>query len=143
MTMRATWRIPGYYKADAQKVADEIGDEKITPQEILEKARDEDSELHKCFEWNDSIAAEKYRLEQARNILRMLVYEGKSKEEKPLRLYMKTETTHEYQPTKQFLIQQDEYQGLLKRALAELEAFKRKYRTLTELDSIFEAMETI
>ena len=45
--MRAEWRIKGIYKADAQKVADEIGDKKVTPQEILEKARDETSELHK------------------------------------------------------------------------------------------------
>lgn len=44
--MRAEWRIKGIYKADAQKVADEIGDKKVTPQEILEKARDETSELH-------------------------------------------------------------------------------------------------
>lgn len=54
--MRAEWRIKGIYKADAQKVADEIGDKKVTPQEILEKARDETSELHKCFEWDDSVA---------------------------------------------------------------------------------------
>ena len=54
--MKAEWRIKGIYKADAQKVADEIGDKKVTPQEILEKARDETSELHKCFEWDDSVA---------------------------------------------------------------------------------------
>ena len=66
--MRAEWRIKGIYKADAQKVADEIGDKKVTPQEILEKARDETSELHKCFEWDDSVAAERYRLQQAGNL---------------------------------------------------------------------------
>ena len=44
--MQAEWKIKGIYKADAQKVADEIGDGKVTPQEVLEKARDENSELH-------------------------------------------------------------------------------------------------
>ena len=72
--MGVTWRIQGYYKADAQKVAEEIGFGKFTPMEVLEKAKDETTELHKCFEWNDSIAAEKYRLEKAKNIIRMLVY---------------------------------------------------------------------
>ena len=141
--MGVTWRIQGYYKADAQKVAEEIGFGKFTPMEVLEKAKDETTELHKCFEWNDSIAAEKYRLEQAKNIIRMLVYEKGTKEQAVVRYYAKTETKHVYQPTKQFLVQEDEYQGLLRRALAELEAFKKKYHTLTELESIFEAMEMI
>ena len=141
--MGVAWRIQGYYKADAQKVAEEIGFGKFTPLEVLEKAKDETTELHKCFEWNDSIAAEKYRLEQAKNIIRMLVYEKETKEQAVVRYYAKTETKHVYQSTKQFLVQEDEYQGLLRRALAELEAFKKKYHTLTELESIFEAMETI
>ena len=141
--MGVTWRIQGYYKADAQKVAEEIGFGKFTPMEVLEKAKDETTELHKCFEWNDSIAAEKYRLEQAKDIIRMLVYEKETKEQAVVRYYAKTETKHVYQPTKQFLVQEDEYQGLLRRALAELEAFKNKYHTLTELEGIFEAMETI
>ena len=141
--MGVTWRIQGYYKADAQKVAEEIGFGKFTPMEVLEKAKDETTELHKCFEWNDSIAAEKYRLEQAKNIIRMLVYEKETKEQAVVRYYAKTETKHVYQPTKQFLVQEDEYQGLLRRALAELEAFKNKYHPLTELEGVFEAMETI
>ena len=141
--MGVTWRIQGYYKADAQKVAEEIGFGDFTPMEVLEKAKDETTELHKCFEWNDSIAAEKYRLEQAKNIIRMLVYEKGTKEQQVVRYYAKTETKHVYQPTKQFLVQEDEYQGLLRRALAELEAFKNKYHTLTELENIFEAMEMI
>ena len=141
--MGVTWRIQGYYKADAKKVAEEIGFGKFTPMEVLEKAKDETTELHKCFEWNDSIAAEKYRLEQAKNIIRMLVYEKETKEQAVVRYYAKTETKHVYQPTKQFLVQEDEYQGLLRRALAELEAFKNKYHTLTELENIFEAMEMI
>lgn len=141
--MGVTWRIQGYYKADAQKVAEEIGFGKFTPTEVLEKAKDETTELHKCFEWNDSIAAEKYRLEQAKNIIRMLVYKKENKEQQVVRYYAKTETKHVYQPTKQFLVQEDEYQGLLRRALAELEAFKNKYHTLTELENIFEAMEMI
>ena len=141
--MGVTWRIQGYYKADAQKVAEEIGFGKFTPMEVLEKAKDETTELHKCFEWNDSIAAEKYRLEQAKNIIRMLVYEKETKEQAVVRYYAKTETKHVYQPTKQFLVQEDEYQGLLRRALAELETFKKKYHTLTELEGIFEVMEAI
>lgn len=141
--MQAEWKIKGVYKADAQKVADEIGDGKITPQEVLEKARDENSELHKCFEWDDNIAAEKYRLQQARAIIINLVYKTDKTSEQPIRIFQITTQKSTYQPTRQFLVQEDEYQNLLKRAKSELEAFKKKYHALTELELVFEAMESI
>lgn len=141
--MQAEWRIKGIYKADAQKVADEIGNKEITPEEVLEMAKDENSELHKCFEWNNDIAAEKYRLQQARAIIINLVYKTDKKTEQPIRMFQITTKKSTYQPTRQFLVQEDEYQNLLKRAKSELEAFKKKYHTLTELELVFEAMEMI
>lgn len=72
----ATW---GTYrfKADAQKCADEIMEiceelESATPQRILEKARDSNTELHKCFTWDDTEAAEKWRITEARSVVRNL-----------------------------------------------------------------------
>lgn len=141
--MNAEWRIKGLYKADAQKVADEIGEGKITPHEVLEKAKDESSELHKCFEWNNDVAAEKYRLQQAKAIIINLVYVKKEKEEQPVRCFQITTEKSVYQPTKQFLVQKDEYQALLARAKAELESFKRRYATLTELEQVFEQIDLI
>ena len=141
--MQAEWKIKGIYKADAQKVADEIGDGKVTPQEVLEKARDENSELHKCFEWDDSVAAEKYRLQQARAIIVNLVYAPKTEEEQPVRCFQITTERCTYQPTKMFLVQEDEYQSLLKRAKSELENFKAKYKTLSELEEVFNAIDAL
>lgn len=141
--MGVRWKIEGIFKADAQKVADEIGENKITPQEILEKARDENTELHKCFEWDDSIAAEKYRFEQARKIVQFLVYERKTESEPQVRCFQITSNKNVYQPAKQFLVQQDEYKLLLERAKNELISFKRRFSMLTELESIFEAIDNI
>lgn len=141
--MRAEWKIKGIYKADAQKVADEIGEKGITPQEVLEKARDKNSELHKCFEWDNNVAAEKYRLQQARAIIINLVYVAKEKEEQPVRCYQITTEKSVYQPTKQFLVQKNEYQSLLARAKAELESFKKRYARLAELEAVFEAIDNI
>ena len=141
--MQAEWKIKGIYKADAQKVADEIGDGKVTPQEVLEKARDENSELHKCFEWDDSIAAEKYRLQQARQIIINLVYAPKTEEVQPVRCFQITTERCTYQQTKMFLVQEDEYQSLLKRAKSELENFKAKYKTLSELEEVFNAIDAL
>lgn len=41
----------------------------VTAQSFLDASRDEDSPTHEMFEWNDSIAAEKFRLTQASNII--------------------------------------------------------------------------
>lgn len=141
--MKAEWRIKGIYKADAQKIADEIGENSITPQEVLEKAKDESSELHKCFEWDNDVAAEKYRLQQARAIIINLVYVSKGKEEQPVRCFQITAEKSVYQPTKRFLVQENQYQQLLARAKAELESFRRRYETVTELEKVFEAIDTI
>lgn len=141
--MNAEWRIKGIYKADANKVAMEIGDKPTTPEQVLEKARNENTELHKCFEWNNDIAAEKYRLEQARKIIINLVHVKKKEDEHPVRCFSISTEKSVYKPTIQFLVQEDEYQALLKRARAELESFKRKYATLTELEEVFKAIDTI
>lgn len=89
----AAWKPGSRYGADAQKVADEIFSigEHATPSQILDKARDAESELHKCFDWNDAEAAEKWRLQQARLIVCNLVYkETCSKPTPPVRLFFKT-----------------------------------------------------
>ena len=142
--MKAEWKIKGLFKADAQRVADEIGENSITPEQVLEKARnDENSELHKCFEWNDGIAAEKYRLIQARKIIINLAYVPKEKTDEQVRCFQITREKSVYMPTKQFLVNNDEYQDLLKRAKVELESFKRRYATLSELETVFEAIVSI
>lgn len=51
------------------KIAEE-NDGNLTPDAVLEDARSKKSPLHDQFEWNDGEAAHKYRLEQARTLIR-------------------------------------------------------------------------
>jgi hypothetical protein len=65
-----------FFNADAQKVGEEL--EKIevrNAETVLEAAKKKKSELHKCFEWDDPTAAEEYRKEQARLVMRMIAVE--------------------------------------------------------------------
>lgn len=41
----------------------------LTPEEVVRLARSPDSVLHDAFEWDDSVAAHKYRLDQARDLI--------------------------------------------------------------------------
>lgn len=48
---------------------------KITPKELVEAAKDVNSPLHCEFEWNDSVAAQKFRETQASYIIRSIEVE--------------------------------------------------------------------
>lgn len=142
----AAWKSGCRISADAQKVADEIleiGNSATTAQ-ILDKARDEQTELHKCFDWDDAEAAEKWRFQQARHIVCNLVIKEKSETPRPeVRVFFKTDTDSGYKPTVLIMQDKDEYRKLLDRALAELNSFRTKYKTLVELDGVFDAIDRV
>ncbi len=43
---------------------------KLTPEQVVEAASDESSALHSCFTWDDSEAAARWRLDEARELIR-------------------------------------------------------------------------
>lgn len=51
-----------------QSIYDQKG--KLTPALVLDEARDPNHPLHHRFQWDDSKAAEAYRLQQARDLIR-------------------------------------------------------------------------
>jgi len=60
------WREGICFKADANKCKAEIDMlPKKTKENVVRFASNSKTELHKCFEWDDTKAAAKYRLEQA------------------------------------------------------------------------------
>lgn len=140
----AEWSIKGLFKADPNVVAEEIYaiGENVTPTQVLEKARSEETELHKCFDWNDESAAEKWRIHTARSVLNHLVIKVPEQTEKPApRIFYKTSQEVGYQRTEYIIKDIDEYQQLLEQAMRELRIFKEKYKMLTELNELFELIE--
>lgn len=131
-----------YKGVDPNAVAQEIMSigESATPRQIVDKARDESTELHKCFEWDDAKAALGYRLQQARTLVHVLVIEDEQlkPDTPPVRFFYKVENDAGYKPTQFIIKKEDEYQQLLQRAYAELHAFKMKYARLTELQDILD-----
>ena len=98
-------------------------------------------------EGDDAVAAEKYRLHEARRIACHLVIEqepsedGKPKE--PVRFFHQAVNGTGYRPTEIIYRNIDEYQQLLDTARAELRAFQKKYSRLTELADVFGAIEAL
>ena len=139
--MKGAWKVDGFYKADASKVLDELselGDE-YSLSDVVEKAKDKNSEMHSIFEWDDSVAGEEYRKIQAGKMVRNLVIvrNDETEEKTNVRYFVSTgKRDSTYTPTRLVIRNQDAYEELLERAYAELRAFKEKYSTLSELDEI-------
>jgi len=55
------------YGEELEKIKDKHS--KLTPQIIVEEASKHTSKLHKYFEWDDSVAGEKFRIHQARLLM--------------------------------------------------------------------------
>lgn len=138
------WKTGVFSKANAEKCYNEISSlgEEVTPEQVVTKAKESDSELHKCFEWDDTAAAEKYRLHQARNVINSLIvikHDVKEKSEPvQFRVMMKNENASGtgYKQVISMVRDEDEYTKLLEQAMRELRAFKAKYSCLTELADI-------
>lgn len=136
-------------KADPVKVGNELSEmgETVNERMIVDRARDTSTELNKCFEWDDSVAADKFRLEQARRICTFLhvVYleEKKDKGEKPTeyRMLYHVPDNPGYTQTRVIVKQEDKYEALLKQARYELQCFKAKYQMLKELKPIFDLID--
>lgn len=147
--MAIEWKVKGIYKANAQAVYDEIqqiGDT-YTPEQIVEKATDESTELHKCFEWDDSAAAHKYRLSQAQGIIRCLVVVNEKVEDKELPTVRAIVSTNmrenTYEPVRITIRNVDSYERLKAEALRELEAFRKKYAVIEEIGDIIDELEAV
>lgn len=74
---RYFWAPGSRHKVSAQvagEVCDELSvDGKITPSDMVDASRPDDAPLHPEFEWDDSVAAERYRETQARAIIRHII----------------------------------------------------------------------
>lgn len=141
MILKGAWKVDGFYKADASKVLDELselGDE-YSLSDVVEKAKDKNSEMHSIFEWDDSVAGNKYREIQAGTMVRNLVIvrNDETEEKTNIRCFVSTgKRDHTFTPTRLIVRNKSAYEELLERAYAELRAFKEKYSTLSELEEI-------
>ena len=117
----------------------------ITPNIVLESARSENSVIHSCFEWNDGIAAEKYRESQAGSLIRNLTVKMITpdvEQTEPVRAYVNIKQSSSSEFISIHNVLKDEYlaQKMLEQAKSELNAFAKKYSTLQELSKVFDAI---
>lgn len=117
----------------------------LTPEAVLADARSNNSPIHSAFEWDDSAAAEKHRLWQARYLMACLTVNVtiQKQEERPVRAFVNVTKAEErqYVPVAAAMADPDLRKQVLDRAWNDLLAWRQKYSDLKELASIFEAVD--
>ena len=122
-------------------------DGEITPAAFLEASRPTNAPTHGIFTWDDQKAAEKYRLQQARNtILSLRVVSATTEDESvPHRAFLNVSTASaaSYISAVDALRVNETRVIVLDRAKRELQSFKDKYAELKELAQVFKAIEQL
>lgn len=151
-----SWRKGYSYKVSAETVGialEQIEEKEghVTSKGFLEYSRPEDSPTHSMFEWDDSVAAEKYRLNQSAKIINQLEVKivcEQSGEDSSIKAFVNVE------PKKPLAVaawvnvekargDEDMWQNVLKNALGELRAFKNKYARFEAFSGVFREIEKL
>ena len=142
------WKIPGIYKVDAQVAGDELSrmyqeHGRLDSAQIVEGSRSESSPLHPVFEWDDAVAAEKYRITQAYDLFRAIVTIEEAPDNGPVEVRAFVHAQQSYHPMSVVTVNDGYMDELLEAAKKELVTFKRKYENLTALRPVFQAIDQL
>ena len=130
-----SWKSIGF-NANAQKVGEELENiVDLSNKNVLDYAKNNiNSELHKCFEWDDTIAGEKYRLVQATRLISSISFVIQEEPIKKQKVYFSIKTEEEdlrkFESIKDILEDDEKYYALCNKMKRELENCKNNYNDL-------------
>lgn len=115
----------------------------LTPERVVDVARDQSHPLHSQFEWDDEAAGEAYRRSQASDLIRSVRIryaedtDGKDKTVRGFVSVRPADAPHRiYRPVDEVMADPLQRQMLLRDARREFKAFEKKYGHLSEYAEI-------
>jgi hypothetical protein len=126
----------------------------ILPEKVVDEARPDQAKLHPYFTWDDEKAAELYRRDEARGLIRSVVIirpDTEDEEPEPIRAFV---NVHSKEDEKSFegkayisigrAMNDDSYkQQVVEKAYQELVSWKRRYENLKQFSQVFNAIEAV
>ncbi len=151
--VRYAWRPGSRVSLDPAKAGREMEDVRrqnggaLTAEALLERARSSNSAVHDHFTWDDTEAAEKYRLGEAGDLIRSITIDISTSNVEPARpirafVSVEREGVRSYTSTVHALSDADLRKQVIARAWADLEAWRQRHADLTEFGRIFAAMDS-
>lgn len=136
-----SWKIQSLYPIEAQCAGEEI--ERIYHKrgqcdaaDVVDESRPESAVLHPCFEWNDPVAAELWREQQARGIINCIVTAAETKKGEIVEVRAFHHVADTYRPLNVVLESKDMDAEMKESALREFLAFKRKLEAYKSLGAV-------
>lgn len=138
-----------YKDGNAQEIGEYLKkafpDSNFKPDQVIQVARPKNSPLHKYFEWDDTLAAEKWRLKQAQQLVSALYVEVK---EGPIRayehVYLEEFDRNAYMDNESVANAPELYTQVLDAAKRELIFWKTKFeKCRSHFESVFSAIDSI
>lgn len=140
-----SWKINKYpvsadvAKAEFDRIYEKFGE--LTAKSVVDENREKTAPLHSCFEWDDAVAAERYREKQAGDMIRCLVTIKEPEiDGEPIVVRAIVKTTEKYEPITVAIKSEEKYAVLLQDALNDAKWFMRKHAQLAELYKVFDAI---
>lgn len=116
----------------------------LTADLVLEEAGHETSPLHSHFEWDDTEAAHRYRLNQARGLIRSfrVTYRDDQTAKSTVRAYVSVQSDNGpvYRATEDVLTDEFAHRLLVQQLQRDLKALERKYGHLQEYRNLLLAV---
>jgi hypothetical protein len=131
--------------AELQRIAN-INGGLLRPSDVVRAAKAKTSPLHSRFQWNDTKAAQEYRLWQARQLIRVMVTVLPGGSEEPQRVWVSLDKDTQkegYRSLVAVMSDKTMREALLRQSFEEMEYFQQKYEALTELSSVFSVMRKV
>lgn len=116
----------------------------VKAEDVLNDARSPNSVFHSAFEWNNSEAAELYRLNQARSLIRAVTVKIETGEQiKTFRAFVsiRQEDSSKYTSAVSAMSDEELRKQLLQKAWQDLQAWRKKYAELRDLAEVVSMLE--
>ena len=122
----------------------------VTPSIVLEDARKSASPLHDYFEWDDSAAAEAWRISQANYLIRSIVVTIVDEDRPQIKQFfsvtptpeMKTDASKVYVTLNTVLSHEEIREEVIAYAKQELKGWSERYRQYSELESMLISIDS-
>jgi len=118
---------------------------KTTPQDVVDIARPKKAPLHDAFEWDDSVAGEAWRRDQAGSMIRALVVvhveKGETRKIRAIVSISNNITGRQYMSIGKVLKSEDLTKAMIADAFESLGHWRNKYSHLKEFAEIVQAID--
>ena len=145
------WRSGTRLPVDAQLAGETIerlrqkANGQLTPTQVVDASRADKAPLHPCFEWDDNVAAERFREDQARGLIGALVVTVRPKGvEREVRAFVSVQRKSEergYTALHAALSDAELRRQVVSQAWDELRRWRAKYEAYSELAAVFAAID--